>query len=130
MSDDLGSQGKDLAWEYVDLFEHAPCGYVIAGSSGRIERVNATLASWIGTPAEDLIGKRFQDLLNIAGKIYYETHFAPLLRMQGHFDEVALDLVTSSGATMPMLVNARESRDSAGNLLSLRISRECRDFRV
>ena len=41
--------------------------------------------------AEDLYGRKLQDLLNIAGRIYFETHFAPLLRMQGFFNEVALE---------------------------------------
>ncbi len=122
MSDLQHQQDARRFGEFVDLFDHAPCGYVIAGESGRIERANATLAAWIGTPARELVGKRFQDLLNIAGKIYYETHFAPLLRMQGHFNEVALDLLTSGGNTIPVLVNATENRDAAGNVLSLRIS--------
>jgi PAS domain S-box-containing protein len=108
--------------EYIDFFDHAPCGYIVAGEGGRIERVNTTLAEWIGTPADELTGRRFQDLLNIAGKIYYETHFAPLLRMQGYFNEVALDLAIPSGGIMPVLVNAKESRDVDGNVQSLRIS--------
>jgi PAS domain S-box-containing protein len=108
--------------EFIDLFEHAPCGYVITGESGRIERVNVTLANWVGTPAGAFVGRRFQDLLNIAGKIYYETHFAPLLRMQGYFHEVALDLVTAGGSAMPVLVNAAEIRNDAGEVVSLRIT--------
>ncbi|WIJ23408.1 PAS domain-containing hybrid sensor histidine kinase/response regulator [Devosia sp. RR2S18] len=100
--------------EFVDLFERAPCGYVIADSSGRIIRANTTLADWIGTDTSALTGKRFQDLLNIAGKIYYETHFAPLLRMQGFFNEVALDLVSAGGQSLPVLVNAAEARDEHG----------------
>ena len=31
----------------------------------------------------------------MAGRIFYETHIAPLLRMQGFFNEVALDFVTA-----------------------------------
>ncbi len=112
---------RDYA-EFVDLFEHAPCGYVIADGAGRIQRVNSTMASWVGSTADELAGRRFQDLLNIAGKIYYETHFAPLLRMQGSFDEVALDLVGAGGKSMPVLVNARESRNTKGEVQSLRFS--------
>ena len=44
--------------------------------------------------------------------IFYETHFAPLLRMQGFFEEVALDLVLQDGGTMPVLANAAERRIS------------------
>ena len=45
------------------------------------------------------------------GAIFYETHFAPLLRMQGFFNEVALDLVTADGRKLAVLANALERRD-------------------
>ncbi len=91
-----------------DLFEAAPCGYISAEPNGRMLRVNRTLGDWLGYEPGALAGRRFQDLLNIAGKIYFETHFAPLLRMQGFFHEVALDLVRADGALLPVLVNAVE----------------------
>ena len=43
--------------------------------------------------------------------MFYETHFAPLLRMQGFFNEVALDLVKADGTTMQVLANAAERRE-------------------
>jgi PAS domain S-box-containing protein len=105
-----------------DLFENAPCGYLSAGQDGRIIKVNRTLVSWLGHDREQLVGRRFQDLLNIAGKIYYETHFAPLLRMQGFFNEVALDLVGQGGRGLPVLVNAVERRGAAGEVRFIRIT--------
>lgn len=95
-----------------DLYENAPCGYLSLGPDGRIVRVNATLCSWLGQTSDDLSGKRLRDLLNVAGSIFYETHFAPLLRMQGFFEEVALDLVMPDGRTLPVLANAAERRVS------------------
>ncbi len=105
-----------------DLFENAPCGYVSAEPDGRIVRVNTTLAKWLGRGAQDVVGRRFPDLLNIAGKIYYETHFAPLLRMQGAFDEVALDMARADGTLLPVLVNAVERRDADGRVRFIRIT--------
>ncbi len=105
-----------------DLFENAPCGYISARPDGRITKVNRTLASWLRRDREELVGRRFQDLLNIAGKIYYETHFAPLLRMQGFFNEVALDLVGEGGRVLPVLVNAVERRDAEGRVRFIRIT--------
>lgn len=105
-----------------DLFENAPCGYASALPNGRLSRVNQTLAAWTGYTAEQLVGRRFLDLLNIAGKIYYETHFAPLLRMQGFFNEVALDIVRADGAALPVLVNAVARRDETGELRFIRIT--------
>ena len=105
-----------------DLFDHAPCGYLAAGADGRITKVNSTFCKWLGRDKSTFIGHRFQDFLNIAGKIYYETHFAPLMRMQGFFNEVALDLVRADGSTLPVLVNAAERRDESGNLRFIRIT--------
>ncbi|WP_353645888.1 ATP-binding protein [Mesorhizobium sp. WSM2239] len=105
-----------------DLFENAPCGYVSAGPDGRITKANLTFATWLGRDRSEFVGRRFQDFLNIAGKIYYETHFAPLMRMQGFFNEVALDLVRADGTTLPVLVNAVERRDDTGDLRFVRIT--------
>jgi PAS domain S-box-containing protein len=111
-----------VAEDLEDLFENAPCGYLSMQPDGRITKANRTFETWTGHEAASLIGRRFQDLLNIAGKIYYETHFAPLLRMQGYFNEVALDIVRRNQSRLPVLVNAVERRDEAGNLRFIRIT--------
>jgi sigma-B regulation protein RsbU (phosphoserine phosphatase) len=105
-----------------DLFENAPCGYLSADKDGRIGRANRTFANWIGLTSDSLKGRRFSDLLPIAGKIYYETHFAPLLHMQGHFNEVALDIVCADGSKLPVLINAVERRDQAGQPSFIRLT--------
>lgn len=114
--------GDAPAEDLEDLFEHAPCGYLSLKPNGRILRANATFASWIGSSPDELKDRAFHDLLNVAGRIYYETHFAPLLRMQGHFNEVALEIVTGSKERLPVLVNAAERRDEDGNLRFIRIT--------
>lgn len=110
------------AEDLEDLYENAPCGYLSIQTDGRIFKVNATFSNWIGFSRDELLGKRLLDLLNVAGRIFYETHFAPLLRMQGFFNEVALDLVTRGGQRLPVLVNATERRDPEGRHLFTRIT--------
>lgn len=105
-----------------DLFENAPCGYASALPDGRFSRVNRTLAAWLGYQAADLVGRRFLDLLTIAGKVYYETHFAPVLRLQGSFKEVAFDLVRRDGTALPVIANAVVRRDDAGAIRFIRIT--------
>lgn len=105
-----------------DLYENAPCGYLSLAADGVIVKANRTLADWLGTQSFELLGKRFYDLLNVPGKIFYETHFAPLLRMQGHFNEVALDLVGPDGRKLPVLANAAERRSSDGGVQFTRIT--------
>jgi sigma-B regulation protein RsbU (phosphoserine phosphatase) len=103
--------------EYRDLFENAPCGYLTIGSDGRITKVNATLTAWTGFEADKFIGRRLHQFLNMAGRIYYETHIAPLLRMQGFFNEFALDFETAAGERLPVIANAAERRDVDGGVL-------------
>lgn len=98
-----------------DLYEHAPCGYLSTLPDGTIVRVNGTLIEWTGMPREVLLsGTRFQSLLSIGSRIYYETHYAPLLRMQGFANEIALDVVREDGRILPVLVNSRQKRDARG----------------
>lgn len=105
-----------------DLFENAPCGYASALPDGRFSRVNRTLATWTGYTSEQLVGRRFLDLLTMPGKIYYETHFAPLLRLQGFFNEVAFDVVCTDGTKLPVLVNAVVRRDDDDKVRFIRIT--------
>ncbi|MBP0447845.1 response regulator [Roseomonas sp. SSH11] len=122
MSEGTSSSAPQDVEDLEDLFENAPCGYLSADPAGRITKANQTFMVWTGYRRDQLVGRRFQDLLNIAGKIYYETHFAPLLRMQGFFNEVALDLVSASGSPLPMLVNAVERRDGDGRVRFTRVT--------
>jgi sigma-B regulation protein RsbU (phosphoserine phosphatase) len=108
--------------DFEDLFENAPCGYVTLLSNGRVERVNKTLLGWTGHTAEQMTGKRFSDFLNMAGRIYYETHIAPLLRMQGFFNEFAIDMVTAAGKPLQMIANAVEVQDAGGKALFTRLA--------
>jgi sigma-B regulation protein RsbU (phosphoserine phosphatase) len=108
--------------ELEDLYENAPCGYLSLEPTGRIFKVNRTLAAWTGYAPEQLIGRRLHDLLNISGQIFYETHIAPLLRMQGFFNEVALDLITDKGERLPVIANASERRGTDGTAISTRIT--------
>jgi sigma-B regulation protein RsbU (phosphoserine phosphatase) len=107
---------------FEDLYENAPCGYLSVRPDGRIDRANRTLAGWTGHAVADLPGMRLSELLNMAGRIFFETHVAPLLRMQGFFDEFALDLLAHDGTRLPAIVNARERRDDAGALLFTRLT--------
>jgi sigma-B regulation protein RsbU (phosphoserine phosphatase) len=103
-----------------ELFENAPCGYLTTALDGTILQVNRTLQTLTGHARDALVGRRFQELLTVGGRIYYETHYAPLLQMQGWVREIAVDLVSADGAKLPALVNSVLQRDEDGQALSIR----------
>jgi phosphoserine phosphatase RsbU/P len=118
----MESDSPELSNVIGNFFEHPLCGFLITDTVGRITRANRTIAAWIGETSEKLKGRRFSDLLTIGGKIYYETHLGPLLRMQGFFDEVAVELNSIDGEKRQVLVNAFEHRNSAEESLFVQIS--------
>jgi len=105
-----------------ELYEDAPCGYVSTLPDGTIVRVNRTLLDWVGASRDSILSTRIQTLLTIGSRMYYETHYAPLLRMQGFVNEIALDVVCRDGRILPVLVNARERRDRDGSPLFNRMT--------
>jgi serine/threonine-protein kinase RsbW len=101
---DDGERGLESA---ADLYENAPCGYLSTLPEGTIVRVNQTFLDWTGFRREDLVRRRrFQDLLSVGGRIYHETHFAPLLRMQGQVREIAAEIACPDGRRLPVLINS------------------------
>ena len=107
---------------FEDFFENALCGFLIADADGRILRANARFAGWVGCSPDELVGTRFADHLPVGDKIFYETHLAPLLKMQGCFDEVALEIAFKGGKRLPVLVNALERRDTATGTIHVKFA--------
>ncbi|MFC9114235.1 PP2C family protein-serine/threonine phosphatase [Streptomyces sp. NPDC057092] len=104
-----------------DLYESAPCGYLSTLMDGTVAKINATLLEWLGLRREDVVGhKRFSDLLTVGGRLYHETHFAPLLRMQGHLGGIALEMRAASGKRLPVLVTSTLKRSGDGEPLLIR----------
>ena len=106
--------GQLLEQSAEELFEDAPCGYLTCGVDGTILRVNRTFEHLTGYERSTLLGKRFRDLLTAPGRIYHETHYVPLLQMQGAVREIALDIVRADGTRLPALINSVQGRDEAG----------------
>jgi sigma-B regulation protein RsbU (phosphoserine phosphatase) len=103
------------------LYDRAPCGYLSTTPDGTIIKANQTFLTLTGYQRQDLIGRRsFVELLTAGGRIYHETHYAPMLRMQGTAREIALDLVRADGSRLPVLVNAVLERDAGGQPVVIR----------
>jgi signal transduction histidine kinase len=122
MSSDLLTDPGNLQENFHDFFENSLCGFVIADTRGFIIRANNTVASWVNCTSNEITGRRFSDLLSIGGKIYYETHLSPLLRMQGFFDEVVLEISSKNGNKIRVMVNALERKDNDGKPFFIRFT--------
>ena len=88
------------------VVEDAPCGLLQADADGVILWANRTFGCWTGYAVDELAGRRFQDLLTMGGRIFHQTHWSPLLLMQGSVSEVKVEIVHRDGHPVPVMVNA------------------------
>jgi sigma-B regulation protein RsbU (phosphoserine phosphatase) len=117
---DAGLDPSLLEDSVEDLYENAPCGYLSTRLDGQIAKINTTLLSWLGYTRDQLVGRYFSDLLTAGGRLYHETHFAPLLAMQGEIGGVALELKAADGTRLPVLVNSAVRTSADGEPLLIR----------
>lgn len=102
-----------------DLFENAPTGSIITSADGAILRANQTFLKSTGYKSEEIIGRRFQTLLSPGGRIFYETHYSPMLVMAGRVSEVALDVIRADGSTLAILANSVTRYDESESISSI-----------
>lgn len=98
-----------------ELLDTAPCGFLSFTDDGMIEAVNDTLLRLLAR--EELACRHVETILPVASRIFYQTHFFPLLKLRGEVEEIYFSLRTGSGEDLPVLVNAarRERRGSLFN---------------
>ncbi|MDX2022522.1 MAG: HAMP domain-containing sensor histidine kinase [Deltaproteobacteria bacterium] len=87
--------------------DEVACGLMRTAEDGTILRINRIFSEWVGQPPGALLQRRrFQDLLTMGGRIFHQTHWAPLLRMQGSISEVKLELARDEAPPIPIVINA------------------------
>jgi PAS domain S-box-containing protein len=90
-----------------EVLDRAPCGFISFGADGTVRDVNSTLLEMTGNSRESVVGKPFEALLTTSSRIFYQTHFFPLLKLQSKVEEVFLIFRCSSGSEdLAVLINA------------------------
>src|ERR1700721_3548148 len=100
-----------------ELYEIAPCGFLSTLRDGTIIKVNRTFLDWTGYSLEKVLSKKFQELLSVPGRIFYETQFAPLLQLQGIVKEVAFELARSNREPLSVLLNSVQRQPEEGGVV-------------
>lgn len=100
-----------------ELLDTAPCGYLSFSDDGHVLAVNATLLRMLDRDRHEVVGSHVERILTVSSRIFYQTHFFPLLRLEGRADEIFLTLQSRHGDRVPMIVNAVR-RDRGGCIVN------------
>jgi PAS domain S-box-containing protein len=94
------------------ILDTAPCGFLSFTDDGTVRSVNQTLLDLLGRSRTAVVGDHVESLLSSGAKLFYHTHFFPMLKMQEEVEEVYMSLETSDGDALSFLLNAeRTPRD-------------------
>ena len=84
-----------------------PCASAITSVDGLFLSVNGEFLQVLGGDAAHWENQTLASALPLPARIFLETHLWPLLRHLGELREVSLNLLTTDGRRVPVLVNAR-----------------------
>jgi len=94
------------------MLDNAPCGFISFGDDGRVQLINATLLERLGRTRDEIVGRHVESLLTIGTRIFYQTHFFPLVKLHGRAQEIFMLLRDRAGNDFGVLCNAvRRERD-------------------
>src|ERR1700759_3946816 len=96
-----------------ELLNTAPCGFLALADDGTILTANSPLLGWLGRDAVELMGSHVATIFPPGGRIFYQTHLFPLLKLHGRAEEIYISLRSAEGIDVPVLVNALR-RERAG----------------
>jgi sigma-B regulation protein RsbU (phosphoserine phosphatase) len=86
--------------------DQAPCLYFSSADDGALLEVNDYLCTVLQYSRSELIGRKSEMLFTLPTRIFQQTHFFPLLKMQGHAEEIYITLKKKDGDDIPVLINA------------------------
>lgn len=92
----------------INLLHQIPCNIFCFTNDGKICYANAQLLQLLNYTTEEFIGLHVEKILNLSSRIFFQTHFFPLLTLKGSVEEVFLTLVGKDNTTFPVLVNANQ----------------------
>lgn len=108
-------ENQIIAEDLQELYDHAPCGYISFLLDGTIVNINQTLLTWIGYTRDEVVHKiKFHQLISVGERIFYETHFAPLLQMQKTVEEVNFTIISRNRKRIPTLTSTHQRATSDG----------------
>lgn len=94
----------DLASEA--LVDIAPCGIITIADNGDIIYANKYICTLLGYTKAELEHKSVEILFTISARIFYQTHFYPLIKLHKKAEEVFFSLKAKDKESVPVIAYA------------------------
>ncbi|HVG14225.1 MAG TPA: ATP-binding protein [Chitinophagaceae bacterium] len=99
-----------------DSINDIPCIYFSSSADGFILQASDSLCQCLGYTRDELVGRKLESIFTLSTRIFQQTHFYPLLQLNGQAEELYITLRSKDGADIPMLTNATQTERN-GNII-------------
>jgi PAS domain S-box-containing protein len=110
---------QKYADQFQELYNHAPCGYHSLDKEGTMVLVNETELDMLGYTREELIGKKFTDLVTTESLKTFQENF-PQFQQHGWVRDLQFQMIRKDGTLLPVSLNSTAVKDAQGNYLMSR----------
>jgi len=91
-------------WEII--YNRTPCYFFSFSNNGMITRINDTLLADLEYERAEIVNTlKLEQLLTVGSRIFFQTHFYPLIKMQGKANEIYLSFQSKNAKELPVLLN-------------------------
>ncbi|CAN5202540.1 hypothetical protein BH09BAC1_BH09BAC1_28330 [soil metagenome] len=80
---------------------------------GVVQHINEALLNDLGYSIDEMQFKKFDEILTLGSRIFFQTHFFPLIKLHGSFSEIYLTLLSKQKEELPVLLNASILKDNS-----------------
>lgn len=88
--------------------DEAPCLAFAFTDEGRITAANNTLCRTTGYQHSEVVGSNISRLVSLGTRIFFQTHLFPLLRLEGHAEEIFITVRCKDGSDLPVMMNVKQ----------------------
>jgi sigma-B regulation protein RsbU (phosphoserine phosphatase) len=106
-----------MTFENEILLKQVPCGIFACTEDGVITMANTYCSNLLEYEETQLIGTNISTILTLSGRIFYQTHLYPLVKLHRDAEEIFLNLVTRSKKDVPVVLNAVLATTKSGTAI-------------
>ncbi|WP_009632725.1 hybrid sensor histidine kinase/response regulator [Synechocystis sp. PCC 7509] len=107
---------RDYTQELEELYNQAPCGYHSLDKNGVFVRINDTELKMLGYSRDQIVGKKFADLLTEESQQVFWENFS-LFQQRGWVRDLEFQMLRADGTILPVSLSATAMIDSTGSYL-------------
>ncbi|TYD00698.1 EAL domain-containing protein [Arthrobacter echini] len=104
-----------LTADYEQLFERAPCSYLVTDESWIVTAVNGTFLEWTGYTCDDVVGVPLPRLMSADDRLVHASRDVPRMQLTGAVSEVSVEIVDAHGQRRAALLTAVRSVQEDGS---------------